>query len=34
MTLFENDRHEILNETDREEVMNKIYDWIVGIVSA
>lgn len=34
MTLFENDRHEILNETDREEVMNKIYDWIAGIVSA
>ena len=26
--LFENDRHEILNETDRQEVYKYIYDWL------
>lgn len=28
MKLFKNDRHEILNETDRKEVMEYIYSWI------
>ena len=28
MKLFENDRHEILNETDREQVYEDLYDWL------
>ena len=28
MKLYENDRHEILNELDKEVVMNDIYDWM------
>lgn len=34
MKLFENDRHEILNETDRADVMENIYDWIMDVVLA
>ena len=27
-TLYADDRHEILNETDREAVYQDIYDWL------
>ncbi|MDO4197930.1 MAG: alpha/beta hydrolase [Erysipelotrichaceae bacterium] len=30
MKLFENDRHEILNETDKEDVYEDIFNWISG----
>ena len=33
-TLFDDDRHEILNETDRDDVMKKLYDWITEAVLA
>ena len=29
LKLYENDRHEILNETDHEKVYEDIYNWIV-----
>ena len=28
MKLYENDRHEILNETDREQVYEDLWDWM------
>ena len=31
--LYANDRHEILNETDREQVYNDIYEWINSLLS-
>lgn len=34
LKLFEGDRHEILNETDRAEVMQNLYKWIMDVVSA
>ncbi len=34
MKLFEDDRHEILNETNRVEVMQNIYKWIMDVVLA
>lgn len=33
MKLYENDRHEILNETDRQTVYEDIHLWISGIIS-
>ena len=32
MKLYENDRHEILNETDRDVVYQDILNWINGII--
>lgn len=32
LKLYENDRHEILNELDRETVAQDIYDWIRGTI--
>jgi alpha-beta hydrolase superfamily lysophospholipase len=29
LKLYENDRHEILNETDRENIYQDIYEWIL-----
>lgn len=34
MKLYENDRHELLNESDRENVMEDIWQWIQKIVCA
>ena len=34
MKLFEDDRHEILNETNRVEVMQNLYKWIMDVVLA
>ncbi len=34
LKLYENDRHELLNETDREAVMQDIYQWIIQTVLA
>jgi alpha-beta hydrolase superfamily lysophospholipase len=31
MKLYEQDRHEILNELDRAQVMQDIYDWIMDV---
>ena len=31
MKLYEQDRHEILNELDRTQVMQDIYDWIMDV---
>lgn len=30
--MYDNDRHELLNETDRTQVFQDIYDWIMGTV--
>ena len=32
LKLYEKDRHEILNEDDRDVVMQDIYDWIKGTI--
>ena len=31
MHLYEGDRHEILNETDREQVYEDLYQWIESL---
>ncbi len=33
MILYPHDRHEVLNELDRETVFQDVYDWIVGVIS-
>ena len=30
--LYENDRHELLNESDRETVYKDIYQWIMSVI--
>jgi len=32
MTLYPNDRHEVLNETDRKKVMEDLWNWIFQII--
>lgn len=32
LKLYEGDRHELLNETDREQVMKDIYDWMQSVL--
>lgn len=32
MKLYENDRHEVLNESDRKEVYKDIYEWIMSVL--
>ena len=32
MKLYENDRHELLNEMDREQVYEEIYQWISSVL--
>lgn len=32
LKLYKEDRHEILNETDRNVIMQDIYDWMTGNV--
>lgn len=34
LKLYENDRHELLNETDRADVMQNVYDWVTRVVLA
>ena len=31
--LYEGDRHEILNETDRQQVYEDLYNWIIEILA-
>ena len=32
LKMYESDRHELLNETDKEQVMEDIYQWITANV--
>lgn len=32
LKLYEGDRHELLNETDREQVMKDVYDWMQSVL--
>lgn len=34
LKLYESDRHELLNELDRDKVMADIYEWLMSVISA